>query len=242
MFCHLKMKRESFMLVSHLKKFIFLKTVKTAGTSVEIFFEEFCTATPKLYAPGGEFRPEEKSKFGIVGARGEMANELGPEFYNHIPARELKDKLGSKIWDEYFKFTVCRNPYDALVSQFWFQRRKLNYEMIRQPSQVIHEAFRRWLSEPRDNLNSHIYLIDGIPAVNFFIRYESLEEDVNTVSRILGIDKNLSELQNFKSGIRPRTHDFSSTSEYYDQASIDIVESLYQFELSHLGYSIRDVV
>ncbi len=30
------------MLVSHSKKFIFLKTMKTAGTSVEIYLERYC--------------------------------------------------------------------------------------------------------------------------------------------------------------------------------------------------------
>lgn len=30
------------MLVSHLKKFIYTKTVKTAGTSVEAYFERYC--------------------------------------------------------------------------------------------------------------------------------------------------------------------------------------------------------
>jgi hypothetical protein len=36
-------------LVSHFRKFIFLKTIKTGGTSVEIFFEEFCVTSPINY-------------------------------------------------------------------------------------------------------------------------------------------------------------------------------------------------
>jgi hypothetical protein len=32
------------MLISHRKRFIFFKTSKTAGTSVESFFEKFCYA------------------------------------------------------------------------------------------------------------------------------------------------------------------------------------------------------
>jgi len=32
------------MLVSHLKKFIFIKSMKTASTSVEVYFERYCVA------------------------------------------------------------------------------------------------------------------------------------------------------------------------------------------------------
>ena len=39
------------MLISHICRFIYLKTRKTAGTSVEIYFEPFCV-DPKSY--GGE--------------------------------------------------------------------------------------------------------------------------------------------------------------------------------------------
>ena len=53
------------MLISHRKQFIFTKTVKTAGTSVESYFEQFCK-------PDGEWQEshaheEYVSKSGIIG-------------------------------------------------------------------------------------------------------------------------------------------------------------------------------
>ena len=56
------------MLVSHRYKFIFTKTVKTAGTSIESYFEKYCM-------PEGEWkeshnREEYVSETGIIGYRG----------------------------------------------------------------------------------------------------------------------------------------------------------------------------
>lgn len=55
------------MLCSHSKHFLYFKTKKTAGTSVEIYFEPYCL-------PPGSWRPEHAraetvSGFGIIGSR-----------------------------------------------------------------------------------------------------------------------------------------------------------------------------
>jgi hypothetical protein len=56
------------MLIGHRKKFIYTKTAKTAGTSIESYFENFCMPenTWKFSNP----REEYVSKEGIIGYRG----------------------------------------------------------------------------------------------------------------------------------------------------------------------------
>ena len=102
------------MLISHRKRFIFIKTVKTAGTSVESYFEKYCM-------PEGEWqeahtRDEYVSEEGIIGYRGPDASSS--TWYNHMSAQKLLDLAGRDIWDSYFKFTVIRNPFDKLISAF----------------------------------------------------------------------------------------------------------------------------
>jgi hypothetical protein len=36
----------------------------------------------------------------------------------HITARELRQIVGHRIWDEYYKFSFVRNPYDKLLSEY----------------------------------------------------------------------------------------------------------------------------
>ena len=54
------------MLVSHSKKFIFLKTMKTAGASVEIYLERYCVPLDAYGGPGAELCRFEIEAFGYT--------------------------------------------------------------------------------------------------------------------------------------------------------------------------------
>jgi len=103
------------LLVSHRKRFIFTKTVKTAGTSIESYFERWCM-------PEGEWKPvhvrgEYVSDAGIIGER--SGNPRGAKWYNHMSCKCIYDQVGCDIWNRYFKFTVVRNPFDKVISGFF---------------------------------------------------------------------------------------------------------------------------
>src|SRR5438034_9985645 len=98
------------MLVSHRKQFIYTKTIKTGGTSVEAYFEPYCFPDREyefLHA-----RPQYASETGIVGFRGLKRPDDGIEWYNHMPAAEIKARLGEDVWNRYVKFCVVRDPFD----------------------------------------------------------------------------------------------------------------------------------
>src|SRR5262245_15915558 len=95
---------EDRMIISHQHRFIFVKTLKTAGTSIEVFLSQHCgpldIVTPIL--PHVEpHRPR---------------NHEG--YFNHISASEIRERVGPEIWDSYFKFCVERNPWDKTLSYF----------------------------------------------------------------------------------------------------------------------------
>ena len=224
------------MLVSHLKKFIFLKSKKTAGTTVEIFFEEFCRPYVQTYLVGEEQTRSIQSEEGIIGARGKFAENA--KYFNHKTAKELRSDLGNKIWSDYFKFSVVRNPYDELVSRFWFfLDPKVKMSLLNAGLGATQKEFKKWVMT-QENLNSRIYLIDGKLEVDFMIRFEFLEDDVERVCSLLGVEKKISELQKFKSGIRPREGIWSFYSDYFDSDSIAHVENHFDWELRRFNYTI----
>jgi hypothetical protein len=81
------------MLVSHRKKFIYTKIVKTAGTSVESYFEKYCM--PEGAWEFAYYREVYDSEEGIIGYRGNNATEN--KWNNHMPAIEIRDKIGTSI-------------------------------------------------------------------------------------------------------------------------------------------------
>ena len=99
------------MILNHDKKFIFLKTRKTASTSIEIYLERLSFPNTEVQ----EYQPQKISHNIIVGARlKDMSNMY--EYYNHMPALEVAKKIGEERFYSYFKFCVLRNPFDKLVS------------------------------------------------------------------------------------------------------------------------------
>lgn len=220
------------MLVSHRYRFIFLKSVKTAGTSVESHFEKYCY-------PHGEWKPSHYTEeyinleTGIVGYRG-LNRTSEHKFYNHMPASQLRSSLGQDIWNSYFKFTVVRNPFDRLVSYFYHveMARKSNYKAM--PGGDV-AKFRRWLRTTGGVSDKHIYTIGDRLAVDNVIRFESLKDSIGLIRNKLdlpSIDGDFA-LPNYKSEFRPKN---MTADLFYDDEHAAIVQRNFNWELQEFGY------
>jgi len=219
------------MLVSYKKNFIFTKTVKTAGTSVEVFFEKYCF-------PDGEWefshaRDEYINETtGIVGYRG--SNRGDATFYNHMTAAKLMKKLPLNIWNKYFKFTVVRNPFDKVVSAFFHFEKSINSQNNQTREDII-LRFREWVRNGRAKNDSSAYLVDGKVALDYFIRYENLKVDIEYVCNKIGVEFDLKSLPTLKSEHRDRS---ISLKDMYDEETESIVNKLYEFEIEYFKYEL----
>lgn len=187
------------MLVSHRYKFIYLKTRKTAGSSIESYFTPYC--------------------------------EEGSMPKSHMTAVEAREKLGPEIWGSYFKFCSIRNPYDKCLSKFFFYRKKKNLDLVCQPGD-----FEAWLRKDRLRLkrDRRIYLLNGEPCIDFFVRYETLHDDMRTLCERLGIAWEPDRLPRLKSGIRP---EWASAESFYTKRSKALVRRAFGYEFKQFGYS-----
>ena len=93
------------MIVSHKHKFIFVKPTKVAGTSVEVALAKHCAPEDIVTAITG-YSPESDQE----AYTHEPRNNSG--FFNHMSPQEIRKKLGDDTWENYFKFTVGRNPWE----------------------------------------------------------------------------------------------------------------------------------
>jgi len=194
------------MIVSFERGFAFIKVKKTAGTSVELFLERLAGADAIVT----EIVPSEPGH----------APRNADRFFNHMPARLARDRVGAERWDRLFRFCFERNPWDKSISRYLWRTRDL----------PARPDFDEWALQP-GNLPTarEMYTIDGKLAVDFIGRFENLTADLATVLRRIGIDAPI-ELPRAKS--LPRQGDGPPIGERADAA----IREAFAWELDFFGY------
>jgi hypothetical protein len=237
------------MLISHRFRFIYLKTRKTAGTSVEAYFEPYCV-DPERREPPPHEREAEVTKWGVVGYRGEYRS--GEVWFNHMPASRIRELVGDDVWGSYLKFCVVRNPFDKVVSLFWFNLPESERRHLSDASFAdVRATFARWLLGPARNrirarlrgatpgapigTDEPIMAIDWTLVADEVIRYERLEADLKRTCEILGVPWEPERLGRLKSEYRTRPEPFA---EYYGRATAAQVRQLFGWELETFGYDL----
>lgn len=220
------------MLVSHLKKFIYLKTKKTGGTSVEIFLEPYCRndgGTPEHYGPAIV------SDAGIVGYRG--LDLRGQTWWNHMPGTQVRHLIGEDIWSRYHKFCIVRNPFDRLVSHWWMRVPSQLRPKVSGDIGFARAEFSNWIETSPDlPTDRDIYLVSGRPCTDRILRYETLQEDLATLCQDLRIDADPGTMGRYKGEFRARPESYHA---YYSPAARATVEKKYAFEIGEFGYSFE---
>jgi hypothetical protein len=227
------------MILSHKYKFIFIKTAKTAGTSIEVFLSRHCAPTDivtPVEPPVEGHQPRNYEGFinpipEILERPGKLFSVLWhtitsrENFYRHMPASEVQKRVPSRVWNSYFKFCVERNPWDKVLSHYH-----------------MHAA------REGGSLSLDEYLTRGRFPINYF-RYIDRSGTKIIVDRILRYESLLAELDELFSQLNipfDGTLGVAAKSEYrtdrrpYQQVFNDeqrkIVEKAFAKEIELHGY------
>lgn len=248
-------------ILSHSHKFIFIKTIKTAGTSIEVALSQLCdegdVVTP-IIPPVKGHNPR---------------NYDG--FWNHISASDVAKRVPAEVWNSYFKFTFERNPWDKTVSLFWFLKDRFGFEenftdyCIRSflgssPLQLpvlTTDYFKyrleslRWWIRNKDDKNYSIqrwvydrlgrqkrlpsypsdfyrYAIDGEVAVDYVGKFETLVQDMEFICNKFNLP--FEGLPNAKGNSSRKGRKYK---EQYNDLTRDMVAFLFRKEIRLFDYT-----
>ena len=165
------------MIVSHSRKFIFIKAYKVAGTSVQHALAQTCDDNDLII---------------------EDVN-LALKLDQHASPLAVRKLVGDKIWNSYRKIVIVRNPWDAFVSHYFFAHLGQN---VKCPSYF--DVFVWWNINGSMPLNKKHWLIGGKKWADDYIRFEDIEVECKNLFIDMGI--NFAGLGNDRSGLRPTIH------------------------------------
>ena len=138
------------MIISARHNFVFVKTRKTAGTSIEVFLAS-CIEPSAVATP---INPPEDGHQARNYLADPSSQGSAPRFWNHMPAWQIRDELGAEAWETYRSFCVERNPWDQVISAYSMLRRRGN----------PHLSWEDYLASGNFFLNHQLYTEPDDPA------------------------------------------------------------------------------
>ena len=150
---------------------------------------------------------------------------------DHRTAQSYLSKLGKEEYDSYFKFTIVRNPWDKMVSQYFFNGHKWTPE-----GTSFKEYIRMFGNGTQVSTFSPFHLpyisdINGNIIVDYIGYFEKLQESFDIVCHEVGLP--IVKLPHHK---KSKHQDYR---ELYDDESKDIVFRRFKKEIEMFGYQFN---
>jgi len=167
------------MVICHNKRCIFIHIPKTAGTSIEQFIKD-----------------NDKNPIILLGVRNGRS-------MHHFSALEIKS-LFPELFKKYYKFSFVRNPYDRLLSEYyWCKIQNVGYkfgktkmEFLNYVSNVIKQKtyFKNIFHDHFIPQYMFIYNTQNKLLVNHLFKYEDLDNAIRFIKKKIQINGNLHQL------------------------------------------------
>ncbi len=235
-------------MICHHYKCVFIHIPKNAGQSIEHVFLDLLDLDWQTRAP--------------LLLRKNDKPELGPLVLAHLKATDyVRYKyLPQEMFDDYFKFTIVRNPWGRMISIYKYLGYDKRYEFKRFLMGVFKNTIfkkKYWFVGPQTD---YVYDKNENQLVDFICRFENLQDDFNYVCQQIGLpplevphvnhSKNNSLVSfDFKPkrfikylifNMNLRTiPSFKQYQDYYDSESRELIAELYSRDIELLNYKFE---
>lgn len=175
-------------MISDQLRFVFVHIPRTAGTSVETVLA-----------------PYARDPIGFT------AHDNTILAHKHATAAELRAHVGAETWRRAFTFSIVRNPWARMHSDYHFFRDiapalRSGFDPLEchLTDMAARHTFDGWLHACADELDicqsSYLTHLDGTLLVDFVARFEHITADFARICRCLGIHAELPRLNRTRHG------------------------------------------
>jgi Sulfotransferase family len=207
-------------MIFHDQKAIFFHVGKAGGTAVEY-----------MLMPNHQLDPMVANTHLLFG----LDRQLGI-YLQHASCKLTQEIVGADIFEEYFKFTIVRNPYTRMVSAYYYlyEFHRNRYGSFRDyilalPSQINDPVL---LRGSHVISQSHYTHIDGRQSVDYIGRFEQLDLAAMEISNNLSLSAQLPRVKFPRVAQRPAGDGW----ELYDEDTIAVIQEVYALDFELYGY------
>lgn len=194
--------------------FLFVHIPKTAGNSIQNILRTYSEDRVVCLNP----LQDGVERFGVISERFRTQK--------HSKLKDYRTALGNDLFTKLFKFTTVRNPWDRMISNYFSPHRGDVFWSRDHFKNLIFEV------EP---ITSYLILdpydvqtLSSFRYIDYFIRYENLNEDFKKACDLIGIPweplptRNKSKRQSYE--------------QYYDDELIELVQNRFFNEIEYFNY------
>jgi hypothetical protein len=222
------------MLMSFKHNFIFMKTRKTAGTSVEMALQPFCVPDPEK-----EVQERTKaivSEVGIVGCRKlssrKGGGDLSKRWFNHMAAEKVVAEFSENPFDRMQVIATVRNPFTRMVSSFHYDMAKekrtfANFDETKNAFRDI-VLSKSWSNDARIVHFGKRYL----PTIT--IRFENLWPELQAATEQLDLPQQYLKLPHTKDRTAERKG--TPVADYFDAETTDVIRKRMAWVFKRFDY------
>lgn len=227
------------MIISHQYRFIFVKTHKTAGSSMEMALAPLCGSDDVVTPMESNWNTDLPRNFhadnwlGRAYASSRMLRKcldrhsplLGAWYYEHMPANRVRQLVGERIWNAYHKFCFERNPWAKVVSYY-------NWKMHGQGRTL--PVFREYVLNKTHRLpmDARLYFDGERCMMDEVLDFKGFSTSFATLCQRLGIPFD-GHMPREKTNITEKPVDYRS---YYDEETKAKVAEVFRREIKLMGY------
>ncbi|WP_179346229.1 sulfotransferase family 2 domain-containing protein [Winogradskyella ursingii] len=214
-------------MVFHKQKCIFIHIPKCAGSSILKFFE-----------PETKFYNDQPDYNILYGWCPDRKIHL-----QHATSKELLETnlIDQQTWDNYYKFTFVRNPWDRAYSDYLWMKKELKTEGPFKDFLLQRGNFKKRLTKKNiDFRGDHLYPqtdffdINGKYEMDFVGRFEFFNQDISFIISQLNLNRK------FDVHVNKSKSRFNHYSKFYNKKKKNMVAQLYAKDIEKLNYSFEE--
>ncbi len=163
-----------------------------------------------------------------------MSEAIGMKRKIHRSAIKIKEIVSQNEWNDSIKFTIIRNPFSRVVSQYNFSKKTGLINKNLKFKEWVIKTYGLQRPSKRFFRNNYIFktqldwiTIENVIITDYILRFENLEKDILSMNKKFGTSIRLKHLNSTKKV------DYKT---YYDSESKEIISNFFNKDLTYFNY------